>query len=101
MELRRGETKPNNTAPVLCALVPASAWVGAMSIIEATKGSHFTPGIFGLMVGMLGDILGVWAGQMTDSVTAFYVAAFLGNWLFWFGLFKAAITLKHKLKSSR
>jgi hypothetical protein len=53
------------------------------------------------MVGMLGDILGVWAGQMTDSVTAFYVAAFLGNWLFWFGLFKAAITLKHKLKSSR
>lgn len=38
---------------------------------------------------------------LTDSVTAFYVAAFLGIWLFWFGLFKAAISLKHKLKSSR
>jgi hypothetical protein len=92
----RGKT----SALMLCALLPAGVWVGAMKIIEATIGAHSTAGMWGLFIGFPGDLLGIWIGQWTDSGAASYVGAFLGICLFWLGLFKAATALKNRLSRS-
>jgi hypothetical protein len=87
---------------MLVALIPASLWVAAMLMIANSGGGpHSTAGIWGLLLGLPGDILGVWIGGWTASDAAFYVAAFLGIWFFWFGLFKATTALRHRLSRSR
>ncbi len=85
---------------MLYALIPAAILVGAMKIVEFTIGGHSTAGIWVMIIGFPGDVLGGWIGQWTDSEAASDVAAFLGIWLFWLGLFKAVTAHRHRLSRS-
>ncbi len=100
MEVKSSENRASVAAVMCWALIPAGVWAGAMKIIGASVGAHSTAGVWGVIVGFPGDMLGAWIGQWTNSDPAFYAGAFLGIWLFWFGLFKAAVALKHKLRRS-
>ena len=53
--------------------------------------------MFGLPGFPVGGLLEYWTG----SDTLFYVGIFLGNWLFWFTLLKAAQAIRHKLAVRR
>lgn len=97
VEVKKSETLSNTTALVLWALVPAGIWAGAMKIIGDTEGYHSTPGIWGAMIGFPGIVAASWIYQWTNSEPASYLAAFLGNWLFWFALIKVAVVVKHRL----
>ena len=101
MEVRKSGTRSNTRVLMLCALIPAGMWAGAMKIIDETKGSHSTAGIWALLLGLPGDMLGAWIGQRTDSDPASYFAAFLGIWLFWFALLKVAVAIKLRLSRSQ
>jgi hypothetical protein len=98
--VRGSETKRNTGALILCALIPASLWVCAMKTIGDTKGFHSTPGIWTGLIGLPGDMLGVWVGQLTNSDTVFYIGSFVGIWLFWLGFITAILAIKHRLARS-
>jgi hypothetical protein len=95
------ETKRDSTVLMLCALIPGTVWVAAMIIIGNTIGYHSTAGIWAVLFGFPGDILGDWIGHWTNSELSSYVASFVGIWLFWFGLFKVALAIKHRVSGSR
>jgi hypothetical protein len=95
------ETKRNTRAVMLCALIPPSLWVCAMKIIGDSRGFHSTPGIWALLIGLPGDMLGIWVGQLTNSDAVFYVASFAGIWLFWVGFIAAMLAIKHRLTYRR
>jgi hypothetical protein len=68
-----------------------------MKIIGGSTGFHSTPGIWTLIIGMPGDMLGIWVGQFTNSDTVFYIASFVGIWLFWLGVMAGMLAIKHRL----
>ena len=86
-----------NTHLALWALMPVTAWAFTVAVLGQSYGYHSTPvirsALFGLPGFPVGGLLGYWTGS--DSLE--YVGIFLGNWVFWFGLLKAAQVLKHKL----
>lgn len=83
------------------ALLPTSIWACAMMIIAHADRMESTPGLWMGFAGLPGIVIGSGVFFFTRSNNAAYVGIFLGNWLFYFGLFKAAVVLKNRLTSSR
>jgi hypothetical protein len=79
------------------ALLPASVWVCTMKAISHIYGINSTPGHWASYVGLPGIIVGGIIIRLRGSETAFYIGIFLGNWLFYFCIIKAALALRNKL----
>jgi membrane protease YdiL (CAAX protease family) len=101
VEVASSKTRGNTTVLMLCALVPAAIWASLMKIIGDMKGYHSGPGIWAALVGFPGVVASAWIYQWTKSEPPAYVAAFLVNWLFWFGLMKAVSAIRLRLSKPR
>jgi hypothetical protein len=99
-----GKTRGITFSPamlVLWALMPASIWAAAMKHVGETIGYHSTPGIWLALIGFPGVVVGAWISHWTGSDPAGVFVAFVGNWIFCFGVLKATVTLKRRFHRPR
>jgi hypothetical protein len=85
----------------LWTLMPASVWAAAMKFVGDTYGYHSTLGIWTAIIGLPGVVVSAWIYHWTGSDSAGVFVAFLGNWIFWFGVLKAAVTLRGRFHRPR
>jgi hypothetical protein len=67
-----------------------------MKAIDHVYGLHSTSGIWAAYSGLPGMAVGGFLNYLTGSVVALYLGAFVGNWLFWFYLFKIVLILRNR-----
>ena len=92
-----GKTREITFSPAMLAqwaLMPASIWAAAIKFVGDTYGYHSTPGIWTAIIGLPGVVVSAWIYHWTGSDSVGVIVAFSGNWIFWFGVLKAAVTLK-------
>jgi hypothetical protein len=79
------------------ALLPVSIWACSVKMINHVYGLNSTPGTWAAYTGFPGLMVGSLIVALRGSETAFYIAIFLGNWLFYFFIMKAALALRNIL----
>jgi hypothetical protein len=93
------ETRSQSSRLLLWALVPVSIWACALKAIDHFYGLHSTLGTWAAYIGSPGLIVGGLTIRLIGSESVFYVGVFLGNWLFFFCIIKAALALRNRLRS--
>jgi hypothetical protein len=68
-----------------------------MEAINHVYRLNSTPGTWAAYIGVPGMMVGGLIIALRGSETAFYIGVFLGNWLFYFCIIKAALALRNKL----
>lgn len=85
----------------LSALLFAIALASALAIVVHVYSPHSTPGIWMMLAGIPGTVVGVWIGLLTrENEFVFYFVAVLVNWAFYVYLAKGLLWLKLKLSHS-
>jgi arginine exporter protein ArgO len=85
----------------LSALLFAAALASALAIVVHIYGPHSTPGIWMMVAGLPGTVIGTWAGLLTrQRIVVFYFATVLANSAFYFILVKGFVWLKRRLMKS-
>jgi len=73
----------------------------ALAVVSKSPGIHSTPGIWLMLAGLPGTIIGTWTGMaVADNGLLFYVATALANWTFYLCVAKGVLWLKGKLDDS-
>ncbi len=85
----------------ISALVIAVALASAMAIVIHLYSPHSTPGIWMMVVGIPGTLVGVWAGSLAGkNEFVFYVVTVSVNFAFYLTVTRALQWVKRKFSQS-
>jgi hypothetical protein len=82
--------------PLIFAL--AAAVSAAIAYVDSSVGIHSTPGIWIMLLGLPGTIIGVWATLSSTHNVIFYAVASIVNWGFYVAVFEVVIFFKRHLR---